>query len=360
MASESKVFSWEGISRFRQEIMGVAILLVLVRHCDTFQWGALQPYVKHLVNPCAAGVDILLFVSGVGLYFSLCRNPAVLPFYGRRFMRLVPEYLVIAGLSYALMDVLCNIRGGVVIWLIQLSAVRATFVPGSGENETLWYILFIVFMYLLYPAIHFLFHRQGRARAVSFWLIFLASVFGQVLLLAFWPELYTRFSVEKPISRIPIFILGAYMGQAVKEGRKSPVLIIPLLFFLFLGLRAAKIVLLGHDELYGQLLVRTANQSLGMAVMLMAAWCMGRLRADGGIIRTALAWCGRSSLELYLFHSFLFTLWLALPLPLPKGWPVYFIVIIPLSVLLSILTGWIKGLLRRRTPLPGRSEPPRP
>lgn len=238
--------------------------------------------------------------------------------------------------------------------------MRATFVPGSGENETLWYILFIVFMYLLYPAIHFLFHRQGRARAVSFWLIFLASVFGQVLLLAFWPELYTRFSVEKPISRIPIFILGAYMGQVVKENRKSPVLIIPLLFFLFLGLRAAKIVLLGHDKMYGQLLVRTGNQCLGMALMLLAMCLMGRTRTDRGIIRTALAWCGKSSLELYLFHSFLFTLWLALPLPLPKGWPVYFLVIIPLSVLLSILTGWIKGLLRRRTPLPGRSEPPRP
>ena len=107
-------FSWGLVSRFRSEIMGVAIVCVLVCHCGVFSWGTLQPCAKQLAPLFAIGVDMFLFVSGVGLWFSMKSDGNVLRFWRRRFLRVVPEYLAVAGVSYAVFDVAsgADIDGG--------------------------------------------------------------------------------------------------------------------------------------------------------------------------------------------------------------------------------------------------------
>ena len=39
-----------------------------------------------------AGVEIFMFVSGFGLYFSLDKNPSLLIFYRRRLLRIFPTF----------------------------------------------------------------------------------------------------------------------------------------------------------------------------------------------------------------------------------------------------------------------------
>ena len=113
----SEKFNWNLVSRFRSEIMGVAIILVVICHSDAFSWGKIQLYINEFMKVFAIGVDIFLFVSGIGLYFSMKKNSDVFCFYKKRFLRIIPEFLIIsiAGsviLDFALSKIVQLYRGG--------------------------------------------------------------------------------------------------------------------------------------------------------------------------------------------------------------------------------------------------------
>lgn len=49
------------------------------------------------------GVDIFLFLSGLGVYFSLMKRPNVLRFYKARLVRILPAYVIVVCVSYCLL-----------------------------------------------------------------------------------------------------------------------------------------------------------------------------------------------------------------------------------------------------------------
>ena len=46
------------------------------------------------------GVDMFLFLSGIGLWFSWMKNPSTKHFFIRRYLRIYPAWLIIACLYY--------------------------------------------------------------------------------------------------------------------------------------------------------------------------------------------------------------------------------------------------------------------
>ena len=78
------------ISEYRNALMGAAILWVMCHHSGFF-----FPY--HVLNRFCelgyAGVDIFMFLSGLGVYVSLNKNPDTASFYKRRIERILPAYL---------------------------------------------------------------------------------------------------------------------------------------------------------------------------------------------------------------------------------------------------------------------------
>lgn len=102
----------------------------------------------------------------------------------------------------------------------------------------------------------------------------------------------------------------------------------------FLVLRALKILIWG-DSLFGKPFVRIANQCLAIAVIIVVAIFFESLESKGGMVflRRMLSWCGKTSLEIYLIHTFLILIYLALPLP--KQWYMYFGVVLPFSFLIA-------------------------
>ena len=218
---------------------------------------------------------------------------------------------------------------------MQLSGVKAAF--GGGGNGAVWYVLFILCMYALYPVLHCFFSRSRAAQRRAAFVACMAFPYlcGE-LLIRLAPEAFRALELERWLSKMPVFVLGAFMGRAVEEGRRSRKALVPLLFALFVLLRLLKITLLGPGDadLRGPVAVRVANQCLAFAVMLSAAMLMERRSgAAHAPFRRVLSWCGRASLELYLFHSFFILIYGALPFR--KDWYMYFAVLLPLSFLAS-------------------------
>ena len=209
----SEKFNWNLVSRFRSEIMGVAIILVLICHTDSFfNWNM----ATDIFRVFAVGVDIFLFVSGIGLYFSMKKNGDVLYFYKKRFLRIVPEFLIISVISYAILDFISSetiqpFWGDLPQFLLKISGIRAAFICESGENGMLWYVIFIILMYLFYPVLFSFEKLNDKTRKILFSFVIVFPIIAELFIAVFIPEILKKYEIDRMITRIPIFALGAYM-----------------------------------------------------------------------------------------------------------------------------------------------------
>ena len=84
------------ISRFRGALMGIAMLIIIMFHVDLARWDTFYG-LRRMGN---LGVDMFLFLSGVGLWFSWVKTPSYKHFYFRRLIRIYPAWLIIACLYF--------------------------------------------------------------------------------------------------------------------------------------------------------------------------------------------------------------------------------------------------------------------
>ena len=104
--------NWEVFSRNRDTIYGVAIISIMVFHffedvTTSDLSGGLQLIAK-LYNMFigSVGVEFFVFLSGVGLYFSMMKDSNVLHFLYKRAKRILPIYIIIAILYWGFVDLI--------------------------------------------------------------------------------------------------------------------------------------------------------------------------------------------------------------------------------------------------------------
>ena len=133
------------ISRFRAEQMGAAMLFVILFHVALDRG---DPF--YGLRRCGnVGVDIFLFLSGVGLWFSWVKTPDVRRFYRRRLLRIVPTWLVVATAFY-LPDYLGARRfSRSIVDLIGDITINWDF--WLHDELTFWYVPAIMALYLVAP-----------------------------------------------------------------------------------------------------------------------------------------------------------------------------------------------------------------
>ncbi len=78
-------FSIKDISVYRSELMGWAILWIMMLH---FTFTQIKPF-GFIAQYGFAGVEIFMLVSGYGLYFSLEKDSRLLRFYKKRLLRIL-------------------------------------------------------------------------------------------------------------------------------------------------------------------------------------------------------------------------------------------------------------------------------
>lgn len=132
----------ETFSRYKGELMGIAILLVLCYHIFTG--------IGTNVIPCISsigyfGVDIFLFLSGLGLCHGYGKYNSLFQFYKKRITRIYPTYISviivgsILGGSISVLDILIKSLG------------IGFFFPVFGMSSFDWYVPTIYLLYLCFP-----------------------------------------------------------------------------------------------------------------------------------------------------------------------------------------------------------------
>lgn len=195
------------ISRFRGALMGIAMLIIILFHVDLARSDMFFG-LRRLGN---LGVDMFLFLSGIGLWFSWMKTPSYKHFYFRRLIRIYPAWLIIACLYYiprihvhdaaSLLHLLGEIGFNIDFWL--------------HDELSFWYIPAIMMLYLFAPPYMQLIRRHPVYR----WLP-VVMIMWCILVQWVTPIHHAVGHIEIFWSRVPIFFIGINMGQLVKEKRQ--------------------------------------------------------------------------------------------------------------------------------------------
>ncbi len=191
--------------------MGFAILWIMLFHLRVPTDLAVIDFIRSVGY---GGVDIFLFLSGFGLYFSMSRkNFEIKKYYRSRFFRIVPEYWVVIGIVFlAQMDFSAR-----AFYLLICKATTLGYWIGYRDES--WFISCILFLYAIYPIYFKLFKKYGLTASFHF----IGAGFSLMLIYAltcifFYDSKNYGGFIILTYARIPIFFIGAIFGHWAKDG----------------------------------------------------------------------------------------------------------------------------------------------
>lgn len=197
------------LSRYRGELMGIAMLYVMLFHAYELN-DAVLPF-KAFRSMGFAGVDIFLVLSGMGICCSLAQREQE-PYgryLGRRLRRLLPAFWLVVGIYSVALAAAGRITPDVIFW--NLSTLYYWFNVPGGFN---WYISVILVFYLAAPLYFKLFRRCPHKE----WLTLAVYLAGYLLYRVTWNA--GLLHLPDFLLRIPDFAMGFLVGSYVMEGKK--------------------------------------------------------------------------------------------------------------------------------------------
>lgn len=281
----------ELISKYRTELMGGAILWIMIYH----MWihTGFAPF-DVLCNNGYAGVDIFLFLSGFGLCFSQYKT--LLEFYRKRALRILPAYWLMVILFFLIggeQNILDTHR-----W-IQMFLQLSTLGYWINKGYWLWYISAIALLYLSFP---YLFHIAERYSYKGF-LFFLIIAFTSNTVNSYLPERMELFT-----NRIPVFYLGIILGiERIKnknENMNKNYRIIALTSIICWVIGAV----MRYYNIVSQqwVLISLTYIPLAVSVPVLCYYCSFLYGHLNKFTIKGLKYLGTYSLEIYIIHSYLF------------------------------------------------------
>lgn len=274
------------LSRYRGELMGLAMLLVMLFH--TYQAPIPLQVLSRIRNFGYLGVDVFIFLSGMGLRISLSKRPALGPYFGRRAIRILPAYWLVVGTYGLWLRWMGRTRLINVVW--SLSTLHYWFHIPDTFN---WYIPALIAFYVLAPFYGRLLQKvryQGLLTVcvfpLSFALYRLAASLGAS-------------HINDFLFRLPAFAMGCLVGERLASGKAVErrewagwgALAAVGIGVILLSVTGRLGLFIPACYLFGAILV---------PVCLLTAWVVGRI--PWGWFGAFLRAVGGSSLEIYLLN----------------------------------------------------------
>lgn len=283
------------ISRYRGELMGVAILFVILFHVGLPREDAFFG-LKRMGN---IGVDFFLFLSGMGLWFSWTKKPSLRHYYLRRFLRIYPTWLLIACLYYIpdyLNLELIGHRGQSTNILDLIGDISINWDFWLHDELTFWYIPAIMLFYIVSPFYMNLIIKHPTYRRLPILMIMWCVIVEYVV-----PIHEAVGHLEIFWSRVPIFFLGINIAAAVKRKETIGVSFIWIIGVIFLITLTSCIFL--EQVKHGQFplfIERMLYIPLTITAILLLSYLFSNTPKH---INKVLKLFGTLSLEIYLIHA---------------------------------------------------------
>lgn len=214
------------LSRYRLQLMGIATIAIIVCHAPG-NGVLMSELLKKICGFGYIGVDMFLFLSGLGLYYSLSKDSregrGILMWYWKRLKRIFVPYwlMVIPWLAY---KVLTGAFG--VPQVIGNLFAYDYWMTGGGA----WFVSLIIPLYFITPLLFGLIRTSPTPWVIIFTLLLCLGF-------SFLRELTYDFDSVKNLSnvfdRVPAFVLGLSVGKFAREGKRMPYLFFGLVIVFF-------------------------------------------------------------------------------------------------------------------------------
>lgn len=265
------------------------------------------------------GVDVFLFLSGIGLVRSL-ENNTLPKYYIRRFKRIIPSCILCGTTKYIIFILLGS----------SVAILKDGLKMGwwSLASLDLWFIPTIIILYIISPVLY---------RLLCKWpIIVLVIIFISMLINGLTLRPIVGYDWNSPsgvfsytIERMPVFAMGMFVS--LKKDWINDKILYSFLFFL----TAIGILLLDKSgfSIRGHQAYIYIALTLGMPSLIMINICF--LKTIPNKLKTCIHLLGLYSLELYLVHEFIF--W-SLKINFTETNPY---LLLPTSILLSCLAAYL-------------------
>lgn len=343
----TKKFSFESLSKYRNVLMGLQIIFILVFHftedCKIYdvRYSGLISWFYNYIR--SSGVDIFLLLSGFGLYFSWKRNSDLRTFYKKRLVRVLVPYLIVAVPAWIWYDIFEMEKG------VRAVFVDLTFVTFFTEGQKwFWYISMIVLCYLVFPYF-FRIVEQAEERTTEQMRVLFLCLMATVLTVMFelyHQDLYENINVA--LTRFPAFFFGILLGKTSFEKREMPVWKVWVWFVL-------SYLMLGFLDMKDKTIIRVYaaaffNLCICFVLIIVLEYMSIRksniLRQLCGLFVKITSWFGKYTLELYLVHVAIRRILKANELYTYRI--SYEGILIILSVIIAVIVQKIAGILQTR------------
>lgn len=308
-------FEIKDISTYRSELMGCAILWIMMLH---FTFTQIKP-LGFISQYGFAGVEIFMLVSGLGLFFSLDKESSILTFYRRRLLRIFPTYYLLGILASIIL-----FNDSFMDYLYRYSTIG--FWTKNLYWE--WYVPSIVALYLVAPSLKKMIDKRQMRLIICLAIVILAISYIVVAKEIASPKDSHFFLLY----RIPTFMLGMVCAYWIKQHTSMKYFLIILLT----GIPCFALLYPHHHEIY--------NYKYLSLVFLLPLFivCFTILIKQARFLRPILAIIGKSSLETYLIQAILFHAIITGKLVIEPAWhDAFTITLIIISSLLGILVHWL-------------------
>ena len=273
------------LSKYRTPLMGLAALMVIFCHAPYY--GVVMPRVVHeVLGRGNLGVDIFLFLSGIGCWYSLFKGVSLKQWYYRRFVRIFIPYLLMQ-IPFWIWK-LCNGEFSLSNEVLVFSTA------GFWLNHVgAWYVALLVPLYLLTPPIYKILQFGNRLLLAGLLVVGLTVV-------CMWNIDMLSGSVHAVIDnlqwafrRVPSYVIGMAVAPMVKRGVKVNAL---AMIVLPLALYIAIHTLISKDT--------PVHWCLVIPILTVLVIFLTMLKDTGRIYRF-ISWMGIVSLESYLANIYL-------------------------------------------------------
>lgn len=309
-------------SKYRSAIMGLSMLSIMLFH--QYFTSSIPFNIFH--NFGFWGVDIFLFLSGMGLVNSIKKNTTN-AFYLRRFKRLIPSCIICGTTKYIVFILLGSsvliLKEGLNIGIWSIASLD------------LWFIHTIIILYIFAPILYKLLLKWPYLTISIILAVFITNGLTLRPMVGFkW--LSFQGVISWTIERLPVFTAGMYISIK-REGRYFTNLV--SICFLFIAL-ILNYIEKTNPTVLGIQTCQMLAITISMPALIML--CTYLIVIIPKSLYLGLVFLGTYSLELYLTHEFIF--W-TIKIFYEDGNP---IILLPISFILSCVAAYICKLCANR------------
>lgn len=201
------ILNFSVYSEYRTQIMGLAAIMIIVCHIRGIDNSSI-PLLEKILWFGNYGVELFLFVSGIGMYYSLTKtNTNLNQWYKRRYIRITVPFILIAISIYPL-RVILNIPVSFSDFFLYITTLEFWI-----HHRGAWYVAMLFPLYFLTPYI---------VKTINTYKARVLTISVLIILLFGFSYIPSENEIIRNIQfvtiRVPIFILGIGIAPYVKNG----------------------------------------------------------------------------------------------------------------------------------------------